>query len=271
MSISANASNDQVIAQPKFYQGIGTFQVIAANPSKEEMEKLLNATLSQDINYLNINLGDGRSANKVMLIVKSLTPVNGQPTDAISRVEFLVSPNVRVSQGGKTQFINKYGDTAWAMSLDELAGNEKFKWFETASARPAYEGEEDLINFLKAWANVARGGECTLDSIDRIVQGDVTELRQLISQLKDNTVRLLCGVDISSNGNMYQKIYTKYFGRTYGKDGGFVKALLKDYGEFKSDYDKSDLTFKEYTQSAVSAPAATEAAVSDASDYYSQS
>lgn len=241
MGVQNNTSDTQVVAVPKFYQGIGNFKVLAVNPTKEQFEKVAGIELNNEPEYVNINLGD-RTMNKVVFLVKNFD------LDILTRVEFLISDEHRVSQNGKTQFINAQGSTAWDEDLESLKNNPKMSWFDSSTARPAYEGEELLINFIKAWANVKPGDEASLDTIDKVVLGDVKELRNLQQALKGNEVRLLLGVD-DKGDKQYQKVYNKFFGRPYAKDSGFLRKLNEDYGEFKAIYDVNDFTLKEYDPS----------------------
>ena len=89
------------------------------------------------------------------------------------------------------------------------------------------------MDFIKAYANVANGDECAFETIDRIMAGDVTEIKQLINALSDNRVRVLLGV----KDGRYQQVYTKHFGRLkpFRKDL-FIKQLNDDYGAFNAEY-----------------------------------
>ena len=77
------------------------------------------------------------------------------------------------------------------------------------------------------------GDECAFETMDKIVGGDVTEIRQLLNALSDNRVRVLLGV----KDEKYQQVYTKHFGRLkpFRKDL-FIKELNGDYGAFKAEY-----------------------------------
>jgi hypothetical protein len=93
-----------------------------------------------------------------------------------------------------------------------------------------------LINFTKAWANVANGDEVYFDSIAKIVKGDVTEVKALVKLLESNEVRLLIGV----KDGKYQTVYTKVFGRVKPqRDDVFVKNLNDEYGAFNAEFDST--------------------------------
>ena len=112
--------------------------------------------------------------------------------------------------------------------------------------RKAYTGEETLINFVKAWANVATGDNVSFDTISSIVTGDITEVNSLVKALKGNQVRVLIGV----KDDKYQQVYTKYFGRVKPqRDDLFVKALNDDYGSFNADFN-ADLVWGTHVATA---------------------
>jgi len=112
-----------------------------------------------------------------------------------------------------------------------------------------YPGEEVLINFVKAWANIPNDGECSFDTIDDMMKGNVTEMKSLCDALKDNKLRVLLGV----KDNKYQQVYTRCFGRLKPKrDDIFVRALNQDYGDFRAEYN-DDLQFRAYEPEVVKA------------------
>ena len=91
-----------------------------------------------------------------------------------------------------------------------------------------------MINFAKAWANVANGDDVYFESIDKIVKGDVAEVKALAKVLSGNQIRLLIGV----KDGKYQSVYTKVFGRIKPeRDDLFVKNLNDEYGTFNAEFD----------------------------------
>ena len=160
-------------------------------------------------------------------------------------MEILVTPGPRaISKTGKYQWSNSVGQTAWGATNPA----DTYDWFKDKDVRKTYSGEDTLIDFIKAWANIPNGGECSLDTIDDIFKGDVKELVQLIATLKDNKVRCLLGV----KDGKYQQVYTKCFGRLKPKRNDmFVRALNDDYRQFKAEYNE-DLVLQRYSPDVVS-------------------
>ena len=89
---------------------------------------------------------------------------------------------------------------------------------------------------------MASGDDIYLDTITKIVKGDILELKTLVTALNNNQIRVLIGV----RDDRYQQIYTKYFGRIKPqRDDLFVKALNEDYGSFNADFN-TDLQWGVY-------------------------
>ena len=149
--------------------------------------------------------------------------------DLTTRLEILMQNKTRTSKTGKFQWLNSTGQGTWS------EGTPSYDWWQKPeTSRKAFTGEETLINFVKAWANVAPGGDVYFDSIEEIVKGNVTELKQLVAALKSNQVRLLVGV----KDGKYQQVYTRVFGRIKPqRDDLFMKALNDEYGSFNAEFD----------------------------------
>lgn len=233
------------------YCGIATMSVIAVNPSLGELHAL-GINVKSEQNYTGIQMGE-RKLNKLTFWV------HNKEHEFTTRFDILVQPEERPeSRTGKFQWINKFGQTAWGTENPSA----QYEWFKNEGVRRAYVGEELLIDFMRTWANVGRDGECAIDDIKAVTSGNVTELKQYVSALKDNRVRLLLG----AKDGKYQAVYTRFFGREKPKrDDLFVKALNDDYGDFRAEYDANDLTLKRYEPDVIQPQEATPAPAGDAS------
>tara|TARA_R100001163_G_scaffold23113_1_gene19471 strand:+ start:128 stop:877 length:750 start_codon:yes stop_codon:yes gene_type:complete len=218
MAIKSNDSNVEVSGGGiKLFSGLGNFKVIAVNPTMAELHEL-GIMVKQDPNYF-VDL-NGSEYFKLTFWIKN--------DDLTTRFDILMNGSERVSQTGKNQWINAVGQSTWA------DGEPTYEWFKKDGLRKALTGEETLINFTKAWANVANGDEVSFDSIAKIVKGDVTEVKALVKLLENNQVRLLIGI----KDGKYQSVYTKVFGRVKPqRDDLFVKNLNDDYGTFNAEFD----------------------------------
>ena len=225
MAIQSNASTEEVVGGMKTLSGLTNVKVIAVNPTMADLHAL-DINVKQEPNY-DVSFSD-QDYKKVIFWLNN--------PDGNFKLEILMQNTPRTSQTGKFQWINKFGSTTW--SQDEPT----YDWWKKEGERKAYTGEETLINFVRAWANVASGDEVCFDTITAIANGDVREIKGLIGTLQDNEVRVLIGV----KDDKYQQVYTKYFGRVKPqRDDFFVKALNDDYGSFNADFN-ADLIWGEH-------------------------
>jgi len=250
MAIQSNASDVQVGGGGiPLYCGIATMNVVAVNPSLGELHSL-GINLKQEPNYTGIQMGE-QTKNKLVFWVRNAEH------EFTTRFEILVEPNERAeSKTGKFQWINKFGQTAWGTENPST----QYEWFKNEGVRRSYAGEEMLIDFMKTWANVGRDGECAIDDIKAVMTGDVHELKQYVTALKENRVRLLLG----AKDDKYQQVYTKHFGREKPRrDDLFIKSLNDDYGEFRADFDANDFNLKRWTPGVVTPAEAEPAAAAE--------
>ena len=225
MAIQSNASTEEVVGGMKTFSGLTNVKVIAVNPTMADLHAL-DINVKQEPNY-DVSFSD-QDYKKVIFWLNN--------PDGNFKLEILMQNTPRTSQTGKFQWINKFGSTTW--SQDEPT----YDWWKKEGERKAYTGEETLINFVRAWANVASGDEVCFDTITAIANGDVREIKGLIGTLQDNEVRVLIGV----KDDKYQQVYTKYFGRVKPqRDDFFVKALNDDYGSFNAAFN-ADLIWGEH-------------------------
>ena len=227
--IKSNASTEEVVGGIKTFSGLTNVKVIAVNPTMAELHAL-DINVKQEPNYT-IEFS-GEAYNKVIFWVNN--------SDGNFKIEILMQNKARVSQTGKYQWMNAIGQATWSEE------EPTYDWWKTEGQRKAYTGEETLINFTKAWANVASGDEVTFDTMSAISNGDVSEIKALAANLNTNEVRVLIGV----KDDKYQQIYTKYFGRVKPqRDDLFVKSLNDEYGSFNADFN-TDLVWGTHTSTA---------------------
>ena len=238
MAIQSNSSDVEVTGGIPLYTGIGAMSVVAVNPTLGELNAI-GVKMKTEPNYQDISFSDdGPTYNKLTFWLSN------EEHNFTCRMEILVTPGPRqLSKTGKYQWSNSVGQTAWGAENPA----DTYEWFRDKGVRRTYQGEDTLIDFIKAWANIPNGGECSLDTIDAIFKGDVEELTQLVATLKDNKVRCLLGV----KDGKYQQVYTKCFGRLKPKRNDmFARALNDDYRQFKAEYNE-DLELQRYSPSVV--------------------
>jgi hypothetical protein len=235
MAVASNNSEQEVAGGVQLYTGIAPVKVVAVNPTLEELSGL-GINLKTEPDYV-VTLSD-QEYQKITFWVQHTSP------DIMTRIEILTQPQVRTNKAGdKFMWTNNRGQISWS----ESDPSTKYDWYKSEGVRKAYVGEDTLLEFIKAWANVANGGDCYLETIDNIVKGDVSELKSLVSSLADNRVRVLLGV----KDGKYQQVYTKHFGRLKPKrDDLFVKALNDEYGNFNAEFNP-DLVLQNYSPNLI--------------------
>lgn len=242
MAIESNNSEEVVAGGGyQLYTGIVPVSVVAVNPTQAELQGIgINA--KDEPNYsVEIN---NEEYNKVVFYLRHDDP------NFTVRFDILMKPEVRASKAGdKFMWVNNIGQMTWSADVPA------YDWWKNSdSSRKAYVGEDTLINFTKAWANVANGGKIYFDTIDAIAKGDVKELKAYVKSLADNKLRVLIGV----KDEKYQTVYNRHFGRLKpANDNLFIKALNEDYGSFNAEYSK-DLKFGVYSPSLITADAKSE-------------
>tara|TARA_B110000211_G_scaffold234066_1_gene302274 strand:+ start:6219 stop:7001 length:783 start_codon:yes stop_codon:yes gene_type:complete len=216
MAIQSNASTEEVVGGIKTYSGLTNVTVKAVNPTMAELHAM-EINVKQEPSYT-VEFS-GESYNKVVFWLGN--------TDGNFKLEILMQNKPKVSQNGKNQWMNSIGQSTWSEDAPS------YDWWKSAGQRKAFTGEETLINFTKAWANVASGDEVYFDTIADIANGNLSEVKALVSSLGTNEVRVLIGV----KDDKYQQVYTKYFGRVKPqRDDLFIKSLNDDYGSFNADF-----------------------------------
>jgi len=257
MAVEVNASDEEVVGTGrKLYTGRGQFEILAVNPGKKELETLLGMEEpmekepSYEVTFKDKETGEDISKTSIRFYARSV-----EIPELIVSVGFLVSPEPRISRTGKTQFINNKGVTVYADDVEALKSNTKMSWYDMDGIRPALDGEEDLIAFVKALANTKSDGNCYLDEPEATMSGDVSELKGILDATSGNKMQLMLGVK-QQGDKEYQQVYTKWFGREYSKPKSLISALNGEYSAFKALYDREDLSLKEFT-GAIAQPAAS--------------
>ena len=237
-------SSEGGVAFPK-YVGVGAFNVVAVNPTKEELEKIYNTTLERDIEYVG---KDDKGIDQVRLdFIVCTNPEKNNGIDLKTKVAFFLKNAPKMNAAGtKVQVINAYGETTWVdlelAKKGELPENQA--WFETPY-RPAYIGEEELTSFLKVFLNIPvkawkdkngniktienkSDAEARLEGIPNYFKGNVKELKEIIKFQPDNLVKMAVGVKTTEDNKEYQAIYTKMFVKNNVKDYSKLDAAIKD-------------------------------------------
>lgn len=221
----------------KKYVGLFNAHVVAVNPTKDELGTLLGTTIEKEPEYTGVN--DTTGAKKVTVSFWLKEESNGN----LFNVRFNLEDTVVESKTGKTQFINSIGNTSYAEDKSQLP---QFFTDMGREVRPAKKGEELLYKFLRAWlSNLNYEDPSTELSMDwkKLIGGKVAELREAISDFKDQTICAMATVRTADDGKEYQGVYSYEFLPNYALDC-FTGKKNKNYKAVDKFIEK--VTDKEY-------------------------
>lgn len=260
------------------FMGMASVYVKGVNPTKSELEAFYGRDFDNEPEYLKTVERNGVNVPQVQIdfLVQAdpekYTAANGDSIDFKSRVTIYLVKNYRMgSNSGKYQIIDKYGRTAWATK--EEIDNRQIPMYKNGPARidqdyhVAYEGEEELINFLRAYLNISSPEkyvnekwvmlepdklsdcESSLEHMEDYFKGDTRELKEIIGYQPNNKVKVCFGIKTVTEGpnagRQYQTSYNRNFLRNgvsnYSRlDAEIVEAQSK--GAFpNTEFDTKDL------------------------------
>jgi len=189
----------------KNYTGLADMQVFAINPTKAELAEF-GITYKDEINYFGEK--DGVKSFKVDFWLKHDDP------EIKTKVTFFLGSELAATKTGKIRYINDKGMNVAADSLDNLPTNKDgIVWFDKSTARQAYVGECELVDFIRNWLHISPTSEAKLEDFLKIVKGNVTELRNLIAVADGRKIQVLLYVK-----DGYQQVFTRNFERGGNKN-----------------------------------------------------
>lgn len=192
---------------------------VLINPTLQELNDY-GVAFKEEPNYLVDDQERGKGV--VITIWAKVDPSNFNAEDANALGEYQISQRIylfnskKVSQGGKPQFVNKYGDTTYAENIDLVPD-----WFKTDKMREAYQGEDQLLTFIKTWGDLRQNkktgvkDECFLETIPAICNGDFSELKELEGFFKTHKFIGLVGLKDKGDNKFVPVIYGKEYWRVY--------------------------------------------------------
>lgn len=159
--------------------GMGEFEPLAFNPTKAQLETLLDTTLDKDVEYLGEDK-EGVAYTRIAIYMREVH--DGEIYSTSTFIRNKIQKNSEEKEIQKTQWINDIGDTTWME--DGKDEDDLPEWFAKKSGcRKAYEGEADLYRFLRAWLQIDFTKDddavCVVDP-EKLFKGNVGELQELV-------------------------------------------------------------------------------------------
>lgn len=247
--MAVKVGKESVEGSFKLYKGMAAFNMIAVNPTKKELETLQGRDIENEPEYKGKN-DDGADIMRVVFYAKTNpeAKVNGG-IELMVPISFILTKAQRVGQAsGKIQVIDKYGRTAWA--TPEEVTSKAIPQYASGPAnisgdyRPAYQGEEQLIDFLIQWLNIPspanykegkwvmkpnpEDSEVSLD-MEALFKGDVTEIQGLVKLASAYLVKAAVGIKTTEEGKQYQAVFTRRFAKNAVTDYSKVDAAITEF------------------------------------------
>jgi len=207
--------------------GLGSCSVLAVNPDAKKLEEIYGREMPVP-DYAGEK--DGVKWARIDFIVKTDPEVcNGIET--IARATFFIRNEAAINrEGTRQQVIDIYGNTSYG-DIEDVKAKKPLLTSNGNPAkigpvyRPTYNGEADLVAFLKAFLVVpeafiypngkwelgpkADEGKFGLDNIKDYFNGNVKEVKDAIALQPNNKVKLLFGVRTTDDNKQYQDVCTR--------------------------------------------------------------
>lgn len=213
----------------KRYIGVAPVQIVAVNPTQAQLEKLYGTEVKAPEYRGKSKVGEEEYNNIRLDFYVKTVPEKEEDVELLSKITFFLTDVQEFNKDKtKARVINKYGEDAWLPIEHIQAGTtpDNMAWFDTSGMRPAYRGEKDLTAFLKNFlvipnrtymdksgerktiANLA-DAEAQLGEVAKYFNGDISEIREIISSQPTNKVKLCFGVRTTDDNKQYQDIFNR--------------------------------------------------------------
>jgi hypothetical protein len=232
--------------------GLAKCKVLAFNPTKEQLEKILNVDLKQDPEYQDEDTVTDEETGKTTTSKKLRLNVWMEEVTTNMKVclRLTLIDKVQVSKTNKVRYVDTKGNTSYYIESEENLQD----FMKENSPWKGRVGEYELMEFLKAWQNkIDRRtiSDFTFNWSD-LVSGKPKELNSWIgSEYEGEVLVLLCvKVNIETNeetGEKTIKEYQEVYNRNFLP--GDAIRYFQQKGEIKSKYVKNfvaEITHKEY-------------------------
>lgn len=221
-----DAFNDEEVVtenQQQIYTGLAKVKPVLVNPSMEQLQEI-GVNLNSAPSYVDEVVDDksGEEFTRIRYDVWFKLPVKD---DTHSKLSFFVENRDFVASTGKVKVMNDYGQAVF-VEPDQKA-SELYEWYKSDGEHRVFRGEEDLVNFIRAYGNIKSDDKFNIDLSDDLENGNWKTFQEVIEHIRDNlgnTVEVLLG----AKDGKYQAVYTRMFG----------KGNVNNTGRFKNHIEK---------------------------------
>lgn len=268
--------------------GFSNCTVLDVNPNKERIKELTGREKDNEPIYLSEKeTADGKQYKSLRLDFY-VKPDSKNFSDRVGVLTLFVEDRNFINKDStKAQVIDKYGRNKW---LDRAT----IETHETVDRldkdyKIAKRGQVELIDFLrkflaiegpekyvtnsdgsKEWVLKSKEElalcESEISDWNKLMTGDVSEIKEILSFQKDNKVKLLFYVKVSNDGALYQGISNKEFLTAGASQKSFAKVQQRILENQAQGYGAGDIyefcDLKEFVLEA-SSPEVTEESPAD--------
>ena len=250
--MAVKVGKESVEGSFKMYKGMAAFNIVAVNPTKAELEALTGRDIENEPEYVG-KTDEGKEQVRVVFYAKTAPEAKlNNGIELLIPISFMLTKDFKIGQNsGKCQIIDKFGRTAWA-TKEEMQSKSIPQYTSgpaniSADYRPAWQGEEFLIDFLIQWLNIpgpavykdkvwvmkenTEDSEVSLD-MAALFKGDVKELKELVALAAAYTVKGAVGIRTVDNENgtrQYQAVFTRKFAKNAVTDYSKIDAAITEF------------------------------------------
>lgn len=197
----------------KYYTGLSAVQVIAVNPTHDELKKITendNIPVQLATYERRTNQFTDTEEFPVTFWFRNQDGATFPYTVNVSKSEVK-------SANGKMKFINNYGKiSSYVNELDDISLNPKMSWFSTKLVKPVLRGEEDIYTLLKqlfrydekesGWMEQMLTNNLTSDKLFNEDKQAWAALREFLAMTSENCVVMPLVVKTYTDANGVERM-----------------------------------------------------------------
>ena len=242
----------------RLYTGVENFRVTHVCPTHAEL-KTIYGEKAKEPKYTMLD-DKGQKQCRIDVYLNN-DPAEGE-TEITTKVSFFITQAEKLSQTQKRLYINAFGQNGW-LPLDGSIP-ENMAWYDVTGNRPAFQGEENLIGFLRNLLNLPSLAKAETPShamsqfsvadFNAMFAGNFASIRSACNS--PNKIGLLLGVKTTDEGKMYQDAYTRNTLRQWAKESGnfdYLRASVTEAQQngaySKTSFGSPDYKLREFTAS----------------------
>ena len=260
----------------KFFTGVENFNVVAVNPTKEQLEELYGREINYDPEYTGTQTVSDSDGEREVPQVRLDFYLNNNDADnpITTKASFYVMNTHHKSQTGKIKVINDFGKTTWLVEDDVKSKTvpSNMQWYNISGLKVAKRGEEEVVDFIANLLNLPWDLTKLSDPAQAFAKfdkeqwaaifgGDFSYVQGIIEGT-NNKIGVALGVKVADDQSLRQVIFNKKTLRQYTLSSSKANKFLylgKAIDESKANgaygttnFGPDDYTLREFSLVATS-------------------